>query len=309
MLVEELRGAIRTRRPRQRRDCIDDQAKFFSPNPNLLFQRIVQFTQSCFGLFAHRDVLETHQNPALRATGERQGMGIKNKRSFTLYRKDMIHLNGLERTTVGKHLCELHTQLPKFKSALPEFVEWYPLRLVARDPELCVKGPISRLNPLVCAQHDERFGDRVEDRLGGFAFVDSLIDAWAESGHICECQQDASDLAIDYRIGRYPNNEPLVSVAKIGSNLQSTGDDLVALLFQAGQAGEHRDIAGCPSNVRLREAKRLRPRLIEIGDSKVASKSDNRNFNGIKDVNEVGRIHTCGRGVTVDPSETVPAAI
>ena len=96
--------------------------------------------------------------------------------------------------------------------------------------------------------------NRVEDRLGAFAFVDDLIDARAESSHVSERQHGAGDLAIAFCVGGYPNNEPPVPVAKIGPGFHSAGDDLAALLFQAGQASENRDIAGRPTNVRWREA-------------------------------------------------------
>src|SRR5207249_9688115 len=125
----------------------------------------------------------------------------------------------------------------KFKGALPEFVEWDPLRIIARDPEYCVEGAIARLDPLISAQHDERIGDRIEDRLGAFAFVDSLIDACAESSHISERQHGAGDLAIACCVGGYPHNEPLLPIAKIGPRFYSAGDDLAALLFQTWQGG------------------------------------------------------------------------
>src|SRR6516225_9411248 len=143
----------------------------------------------------------------------------------------MIHLKGLERMTAGKHFFELLTQRGKLKSAIPDFVEWDPLRLIARDPEHCVEGAIARLDSLVSAQHDERIGDRVEDRLGAFALVDGLIDACTESSHISERQHRAGDLAITFCVGGYPNNEPLVPVAKIGPGFHSVGDDPAALLF------------------------------------------------------------------------------
>src|SRR5216683_660715 len=84
-------------------------------------------------------------------------------------RKVVIHLNGLERMSAGKHLFELRTQRGKFK-------------------EHCVEGAIARQDSLVSAQHDERIGNRVEDRLSAFAFVDGLIDARAERSHISERQ-------------------------------------------------------------------------------------------------------------------------
>src|SRR5262249_50439696 len=90
-----------------------------------------------------------------------------------------------------------------------------------------------------------------------------------------------------------------------GPGFHSAGDDLAALLFQAGHAGEHRDIAGRPTNVRWQEAKQVRPRLIEAGDPKVASHDNDGNFNGIKDVDQIRR---CGRVVTIDPLQTGPAA-
>jgi hypothetical protein len=35
-------------------------------------------------------------------------MGVKNERTLTLCSNDVIHLNGLERMTAGKHLVELY---------------------------------------------------------------------------------------------------------------------------------------------------------------------------------------------------------
>ena len=72
------------------------------------------------------------------------------------------------------------------------------------------------------------------------------------------------------------------------------------MLFQAGQASEHRDIAGRPTNVRWGEAEHIRRCLIEARDDKVASHDDDGNFNGIKDFAQI---------VTIDPLETGPAAI
>src|SRR5262245_60820652 len=96
---------------------------------------------------------------------ERQRMGVKNERTLTLGSRDVIHLDGLERMIAGEQLFELLTQRGKLKGAIPELVEWGPLRIIARDLEHCVEGAIARLDPLVSAQHDERIGDRVEDRL------------------------------------------------------------------------------------------------------------------------------------------------
>ena len=87
-----------------------------------------------FSLFARRDVLERHQNPAFGMARERQRTGVKNERPWTLSRKDEIRLNGLERMTAGKHLFELRTQQGQFKGAAPEIVEGDSLRLIARDP-------------------------------------------------------------------------------------------------------------------------------------------------------------------------------
>ena len=173
--------------------------------------------------------------------------------------------------------------------------------------EHCVEGAIARLDSLVSVQHDERIGNRVEDRLGAFAFVDDLIDACAERSHISERQHGAADLAIAGCVGGYPHNEPLLTIAKIGPRFYSACDDLAALLFQAGQAGEHRDIAGRPTNVRWREAKHTRRRLIEADEHKVASQHDDGNINGIKDVDRIRRRRVCGRVVTIDALETGPA--
>ena len=221
-------------------------------------------------LFARRDVLESHQYPALGMARQRQGTGVKNQRPLTLSRKHVIHLNGLEPMTAGKQLFELRTQRGKLK-------------------EHCVEGAIARLDSLVSVQHDERIGNRVEDRLGAFAFVDDLIDACAESSHISERQHGAGDLTIACCVGGYPHNEPLLPIAKIGPRFYSACDDLAALLFQTGQAGEHRDIAGRPTNVRWREAKHTRRRFIEADEHKVASQHDDGNIDGIKDVDEIGR--------------------
>src|SRR2546430_6976762 len=100
--------------------------------------------------------------------------------------------------TARKHLFELRTQRGKLK-------------------EHCVEGAIARLDSLVSVQHDERIGNRVEDRLGAFAFVDDLIDACAESSHISERQHGAGDLTIACCVGGYPHNEPLLPIAKVGA--------------------------------------------------------------------------------------------
>src|SRR6266566_7950589 len=126
-----------------------------------------------------------------------QGTGVENQRPLTLPRKDVIHLNGLERTTAGKHRFELRTQRGEFQKQ-------------------CVEGAIARMDSLISAQHDERIGDSIENRLSAFAFVDHLIDACAESSHVSERQHSADDLAIAFFKGGYPRNEPPVPVAKIG---------------------------------------------------------------------------------------------
>ncbi len=118
---------------------------------------------------------------------QRQRTGVENQRPLPPSGEDVVHLDGLERMAAGKQLFELRTQRGKLKGAVPELIERDPLRRIARHPEHCVEGAIARLDPLVRAQHDEGIGDRVEDRLGAFAFVDRLIDAGAERSHICEC--------------------------------------------------------------------------------------------------------------------------
>src|SRR6516162_5623076 len=96
-----------------------------------------------------------------------QGMGVKNQRSLTLSRKDVIQLDGLERLTAGKRLCELRTQRSKFE-------------------EHGVESAIARQDSMISAQHDAWIRNRVEDRLGAFALVDGLIEACADSSHIGE---------------------------------------------------------------------------------------------------------------------------
>ena len=95
---------------------------------------------------------------------------MKRQRPSTLSREDLMHFNGLERTTPGKHVVEFRTQRGKFK-------------------EHRVEGAIAGVDSLVSAQHDERIGNRVEDALGAFALVDDLIDACAQSSHIRERQR------------------------------------------------------------------------------------------------------------------------
>jgi hypothetical protein len=158
-------------------------------------------------------------------------MGIKNKGSLTLYRKNVIHLNRLERRTDGKHLFEVLTQWGKFKDSVPKFVKWDPLRIIARNPEHCVEGAIARLDSKVGTQHYEGIDDRIEDRLGAFAFVDCLIGACAESSHISEREHGPDDLAIALRVRGYPNNKPLVPVTKIDPGFYFTVDDVAAVLF------------------------------------------------------------------------------
>src|SRR5690242_14874468 len=101
-----------------------------------------------------------------------QGTSVENQRPLTFSREDLIYLNWLERTTAGQHRFEFHTQRGEFK-------------------ELCVEGAIARLDSLIGAQHDDRIGNSVEDRLSAFAFVDDLIDACAESSHVSERQYGA----------------------------------------------------------------------------------------------------------------------
>ncbi|HEX9084472.1 MAG TPA: hypothetical protein VF836_07020 [Gemmatimonadaceae bacterium] len=80
------------------------------------------------------------------------------------------------------------------------------------------------------------------------------------------------------------------------------------MLFQAWTAGEHRNIAGRPTDVRRRKAKYIRRRSVEAGDAEVSSQDNDGNFNGIKDVNEISRGRVYVRVVTSDPVVTGPAA-
>src|SRR5438132_4917197 len=57
-----------------------------------------------FSLFACRNVVERHKNPALRVARERQRMGVKSKHPLPLCRNDVIHLDRLECMTAGKDL-------------------------------------------------------------------------------------------------------------------------------------------------------------------------------------------------------------
>src|SRR6266699_3698231 len=92
-----------------------------------------------------------------------------------------------------------------------------------------------------------------------------------------------------------------VTLVKLSPGFYSACDDLAALLFQTERAGEHRDIAGRPTNVRWREAKHAPRRLIETHEDKVASQHDDGNIDGIKDVDEIGGSRA--------PLETGPAVI
>src|SRR4029450_1447037 len=130
---------------------------------------------------------------------------------------------------------------------------------------------------------------------GAFALIDDLIDACAESGHIRERQHCAADLALTICVGRYAENEPPVTVAKIRSRLYSACHDLAALLFQTRQSGEARDIAWRSTNVRWGEPKLIRRRLVEACDREVASQDDDRNFNRVEDVGQIGRSRACAR--------------
>jgi hypothetical protein len=109
--------------------------------------------------------------------------------------------------------------------------------------------------------------------------------------------------------GGYPYNEAPVPVAKIGLGFHAVCDGLAALHFQTGQASENRDIAGRPANVRRREAKYIRRRLIEARDHEIASQDDDGKFNGIEDIDQIGRSRVPGRVITADCPETSPAAI
>src|SRR5215813_9655101 len=157
-------------------------------------------------------------------------MGVNTQGPLTFYRKGVIHLKGLEGMAALKHLFELRTQRSQFK-------------------EHFVEGAIATVDSLVSAEYNERIGNRIEDRLGAFALVDHLFDTGSESGHICERQHDAADLAIVFRVWGYPDNELLVLLPKIGPGFHSASDDLAALLFQTEHATKHGDIAGRPTDV------------------------------------------------------------
>jgi hypothetical protein len=77
----------------------------------------------------------------------------------------------------------------------------------------------------------------------------------------------------------------------------------------AGQASEKRDVARRPANVGWREAKHIRRRLIEARDHEVAPQDDDGNFDGIEDIDQIGRSRVCGSVAAADGPETGPAAI
>jgi hypothetical protein len=52
----------------------------------------------------------------------------------------------------------------------------------------------------------------------------------------------------------------------------------------------------------------FRRRLVEACDREVASQEDDRNFNRVEDVGQIGRSRACVRIVAVEGSETDPAA-
>jgi hypothetical protein len=106
----------------------------------------------------------------------------------------VVHLEWLERVAAGKRPFELCTQLGQLECVIHKLVEGNILRLISRNPKHRVEGLIARLHAQVRAEHDDRVGDRVEDRLGVFAFINGLSDACAESGHVGE-REHRADLA------------------------------------------------------------------------------------------------------------------
>src|SRR5262249_5209100 len=140
--------------------------------------------------------------------------------------------------------------------------------------------------------------------------VDDLIDTRAERSHVSERQDRRGDLAIAFPERGYPYSEPPISVTKLCAGFHSACDDLAALLFQTGHAGENRDVARRPTNVGTGEAKHIRRRLIEARDHEVASHNDDGNFNSVEDVDQICRRRVRGPVVTVDcRPETRPAAV
>src|SRR5262245_27269171 len=131
---------------------------------------------------------------------------------------------------VLKHLLDLPAQRGEFQ-------------------EHFVEGAIAEIDSLVSAEHDERMGNRVKDRLRSVAIVHDLIYTVSESSYISERQHDAADVAVGLCVGGYPDHEPLGLVAEIGAGFCPAGDNLAATLFQTGRASEHPDVAGRPANV------------------------------------------------------------
>src|ERR1051325_5801497 len=121
-----------------------------------------------FSLLAGGDVLQSHENTSLGMGRHRQRTGVENQGPLALSRDHVIHFNGLERMTAGKHVFELPTQRSKCKGAVPDLIHWNSLCLLARDTERVVECAIARLNAEVSAQYDERLCE--------FAFVNGLID-------------------------------------------------------------------------------------------------------------------------------------
>ena len=240
---------------------------------------------------------------------QRQRTDVENERSRTFRREDLIDLDGFERLTASKHLYEPRLQCGALKSAVAELIERDSLGLIARDPEHRIEGAVGRLDPLVNAQHDERIGDRVEDRLGGFAFENGLLEAGAESRHIGERQNDARDLAIAVCARRYSNHEPRVPDAEIGPGFHSVGDDPAALLFQLMQASKRPGVAARSTHVQRRQAEHVGRSRVEESNPQVGSHEDDGNLHGAEDMEQIGRSHVCRLAVAFGLLEIGPGVV
>jgi hypothetical protein len=94
-------------------------------------------------------------------------------------------------------------------------------------------------------------------------------------------------------------------VTKIGSGFHSAADDFAALLSEAWQPGENRDVRRRSTHVGWRQPEDVGRGLVEVSDPEVASYDNDWNLNRVDDSGQIRRSRVCGRG-TVKGSGPAP---
>ena len=100
-------------------------------------------------------------------------------------------------------------------SAFPSLRIENALRLIPRNPEYVIEGPVRGLYLQFGVEHNDGINYRVEDCLRVFPFVDGLLDTCAEGRDIRECEHRAQNLAIASGVGSYSRRRKRLSPSRV----------------------------------------------------------------------------------------------